>query len=78
MQAADQPTQICRHCFVLFKKKKKISYLQIENNAQLKNDYRVDSGRFRRLKEIALEYTFVFDILGMKELLETKPKIERM
>lgn len=32
----------------------------------------------KRLKEVALEYTFVFDILGMKELLETKPKIERM
>ncbi|MFN3841545.1 MAG: S9 family peptidase [Cyclobacteriaceae bacterium] len=28
------------------------------------------SGRFKRLKEVALEYTFVFDILGMKEIRE--------
>jgi len=35
------------------------------------------SGRFRRLREVAREYTFVFDILGMKEVIETKPKIER-
>lgn len=34
------------------------------------------SGRFRRLKEVAQEYTFVFDILGMKEVIETRPKIE--
>jgi oligopeptidase B len=36
------------------------------------------SGRFRRLKEVALEYTFVFDILGMKEVIQTKPKIEKL
>src|SRR5690606_26335781 len=36
------------------------------------------SGRFRRLREVAREYTFVFDILGMKEVIETKPKIEKL
>lgn len=36
------------------------------------------SGRFKRLREVALEYTFVFDILGMKEILDTKPKIEKL
>ncbi|MBX2965609.1 MAG: S9 family peptidase [Cyclobacteriaceae bacterium] len=36
------------------------------------------SGRFRRLRETAREYTFVFDILGMKEVIETKPKIEKL
>lgn len=36
------------------------------------------SGRFRRLRETAREYTFVFDILGMKEVIETKPKVEKM
>ncbi|MCS6974731.1 MAG: S9 family peptidase [Cyclobacteriaceae bacterium] len=30
------------------------------------------SGRFRRLKEVALEYTFVFDILGFKEIREAQ------
>lgn len=34
------------------------------------------SGRFQRLREVAREYTFVFDILGMKEVIETRPKIE--
>lgn len=34
------------------------------------------SGRFRRLREVALEYTFVFDALGMKEVIETKPKLK--
>ncbi len=34
------------------------------------------SGRFQRLREVAMEYTFVFDILGMKEVIETRPKIE--
>jgi oligopeptidase B len=34
------------------------------------------SGRFKRLRETAREYTFVFDILGMKEVIETRPKIE--
>jgi oligopeptidase B len=34
------------------------------------------SGRFRRLRETAREYTFVFDILGMKEVIQTQPKIE--
>ena len=36
------------------------------------------SGRFRRLREVAREYTFVFGILGMKEVIETKPKIEKL
>lgn len=34
------------------------------------------SGRFRRLRETAMEYTFVFDILGMKEVIQTQPKVE--
>ncbi|HMP99335.1 MAG TPA: S9 family peptidase [Cyclobacteriaceae bacterium] len=34
------------------------------------------SGRFRRLKEVALEYTFVFDLLDMKEVIQTQPKVE--
>jgi oligopeptidase B len=34
------------------------------------------SGRFERLREVTREYTFVFDILGMKEVIETRPKIE--
>lgn len=34
------------------------------------------SGRFKRLRETAREYTFVFDILGMKEVIETRPKVE--
>jgi len=34
------------------------------------------SGRFKRLREVALEYTFAFDILGMKETIQTQPKLE--
>jgi len=36
------------------------------------------SGRFRRLRETAREYTFVFDILGMKEVIQTSPTIEKL
>ena len=34
------------------------------------------SGRFRRLRETAREYTFVFDILDMKEVIQTQTKVE--
>jgi oligopeptidase B len=36
------------------------------------------SGRFRAMKDVAMQYTFVMDILGMKKIIKTKPQIEKM
>jgi len=35
------------------------------------------SGRFRSMKDVAMQYTFVMDILGMKKIIKTKPQIEK-
>lgn len=36
------------------------------------------SGRFRSMKEVALQYSFVMDILGMKGILQNKPSRDKM
>jgi oligopeptidase B len=36
------------------------------------------SGRFQSMKEVALQYAFVMDILGMKGILKTKPTLDKM
>jgi oligopeptidase B len=36
------------------------------------------SGRFQSMREVAMQYAFVMDILGMKGIIETKPAPSKM